>query len=517
MRKRISKLVAPLCALASASCSNPNGAANLCSSVKAESYTRPMSSAQLASALVQRDAPGGEIVVEFRKDDLLGPPTHSKSCAFFLEPSGANSEGGSLWTAAHCLDLSRDSKYRLRFFVDMATGYVEVPVEIESLKKVQQLRTNISNLLSDEGKRKLLSSLRQKDIDYSNSTNAQDICLQSFGSGKSVFHEPLPPVTHYNQIACFLYQDLRLLDFSLPPDLDQMQRRVISFTLEKARNFEKLIPIPATATIKFGSQQLPFSELKGQWINAYKAYTKNREQDGFVAWLKQMKQECTTSSDELCREMDTVRTAFAKSGLDFQVELFDVNKLTAFADQYLSTKRKIVELWKFFSKSEALFDGKTVKPYNDWSLLTNYNWNGGDLRSFSDIGIGGFWGLGFGSTIGADGTPRDRVGGATYDWNSAKEEMFIYSIFPKTQTLENLNLGYAQLRLRPGDSGSMILANGLPMAVLATVDGEKTSGGAAVLPLPENNGDPEDEVAGTQVITQRNSQRPQSGSVGCAK
>ena len=95
--------------------------------------------------------------------------------------------------------------------------------------------------------------------------------------------------------------------------------------------------------------------------------------------------------------------------------------------------------------------------------------------------------------------------------------MFIYAIFLKTQSLENLNKGYAQLRLRPGDSGSMILAGGLPIAVLATVDGEKTSGGAAVLPLPEINSDEEDEAPGAQVATDRTNQKPKSTPLSCIK
>jgi hypothetical protein len=67
--------------------------------------------------------------------------------------------------------------------------------------------------------------------------------------------------------------------------------------------------------------------------------------------------------------------------------------------------------------------------------------------------------------------------------------MFIYAIIPKKQTQENLTKGFGQLSLKPGDSGTLILADGLPMAVLATVDGEKTSGGSSVLPLPDISDD----------------------------
>ncbi|MEN9529743.1 MAG: hypothetical protein RI932_1616, partial [Pseudomonadota bacterium] len=47
--------------------------------------------------------------------------------------------------------------------------------------------------------------------------------------------------------------------------------------------------------------------------------------------------------------------------------------------------------------------------------------------------------------------------------------------------------------LQPGDSGSLFLLGGLPLAVVATVDGQETSGGTSLLPLPNNN-EEEDEM-----------------------
>jgi hypothetical protein len=46
--------------------------------------------------------------------------------------------------------------------------------------------------------------------------------------------------------------------------------------------------------------------------------------------------------------------------------------------------------------------------------------------------------------------------------------------------------------MQPGDSGSVILVGNTPIGVVSTVNGVETSGGAAVMPLPEYAEEPED-------------------------
>jgi hypothetical protein len=56
----------------------------------------------------------------------------------------------------------------------------------------------------------------------------------------------------------------------------------------------------------------------------------------------------------------------------------------------------------------------------------------------------------------------------------------------------------ATFLLQPGDSGSVLVLGNMPVGVVSTVNGAETSGGAAILPLPES-GDEETEAAGTSV------------------
>lgn len=55
--------------------------------------------------------------------------------------------------------------------------------------------------------------------------------------------------------------------------------------------------------------------------------------------------------------------------------------------------------------------------------------------------------------------------------------------------------------LQPGDSGSLFLLGGLPLAVVATVDGKETSGGTAVLPLPTIADDAVEPLPNEPVVT----------------
>jgi len=57
--------------------------------------------------------------------------------------------------------------------------------------------------------------------------------------------------------------------------------------------------------------------------------------------------------------------------------------------------------------------------------------------------------------------------------------------YSRTFLLRSLEGAPSSLKLSSGDSGSLLLAGGLPVAVLSHVDGKETSGGASVIALPE--------------------------------
>ena len=454
-----------------------------CSKVKAVAFQKNSNEAGLSRFLGDFDGAGGELVIEFRKQDPLGPVDYQKSCSFYLEPIQASEAGGVFWTAGHCLDPSRDSRYRLRFFIDLQTGYVEIPVEVEQLTQTQKLRDSLSRRLSSAAQTEILAALKQREVQYTESNNATDICLDSIKRGRTFWHEPLAGM---NQISCFLYQDLRTVEFKYPPNLTQTQRNMINFMNERVKKFDETTAISRATTLTFEERTENAASFRQNWLKSYKLYTEYRENDNFQLWIKETRQKCSQSSraekSQICEKWSDIREAFTESGLTMQSKLLEDESENNFSTEYLSRKRNIVDLWRFLGRSTV--DGSSVKLLDAFRIVSNFFWSNGNLRTFSTITLGSFIGLNWGSTIGESGQSRDRVGGATYNWNSEVNETFFYMILPKNQTTENLDLGYGQLKLQAGDSGSMLLGGGLPMAVLATVDGEKTSGGASFMPLP---------------------------------
>jgi hypothetical protein len=255
---------------------------------------------------------------------------------------------------------------------------------------------------------------------------------------------------------------------------------------ERVKKFDETTAISRATTLTFEERTENAASFRQNWLKAYKLYTEYRENDNFQLWIKETRQKCSQSSpaekSQICEKWSDIKEAFTESGLTMQSKLLEDESENNFSTEYLSRKRNIVDLWRFLGRSTV--DGSSVKLLDAFRIVSNFFWSNGNLRTFSTITLGAFIGLNWGSTIGESGQSRDRVGGATYNWNSEVNETFFYMILPKNQTTENLDLGYGQLKLQAGDSGSMLLGGGLPMAVLATVDGEKTSGGASFMPLP---------------------------------
>jgi hypothetical protein len=66
------------------------------------------------------------------------------------------------------------------------------------------------------------------------------------------------------------------------------------------------------------------------------------------------------------------------------------------------------------------------------------------------------------------------------------QELFGFQNFDQTGAmLVSMPRSDIKVRFQKGDSGAIMLLDGIPVATLYSVDGEETSGGAAILPLPD--------------------------------
>lgn len=489
--KICSAVVFPLLGAVVVGCSAGAPLGAVCSTVKSDALIEKSDPATWDFLLDQKSAPGGELVIEFRKDDLLGAPSHQKKCSFFLEPSTTNNEA-TIWTASHCLDLSTDSNYRLRFYVNKATGYAEIPVEFEQLNKAHLFRKLIAKK-SPQQQQDVLAALSPSKIDFTVSKNGTDICLNSFntGYGWSKFHQP---EKGKNQIACFMYHDLALVSFTVRSSASVAQKNLMENMIAKARKFDASnIAHPNALLVRDGVEK-KMLDFRAEWLKTYKAYTALRAQTGFAQYAKKALGECNEASAAAsatsCQYISTLKDELNLAGYTELAQLLSEAGLAEYEAAYSQIVPEISKHWKFYSNAAINVNGQAVKPYSQFNILTNFSWNEGRYHSYSAIPLMGFVGQNWGTvTDPYSGDVRSRTGAATYHWMQDGSEMFIYGIFPKKQTQENLSKGYGQLSLKPGDSGTLILADGLPMAVLATVDGEFSSGGSAVLPLPDISDD----------------------------
>jgi hypothetical protein len=260
--------------------------------------------------------------------------------------------------------------------------------------------------------------------------------------------------------------------------------------IEKARMFEKSNIAHPTAILKRGDEERTMLDFRKSWIATYRTYTKLRAHTGFAKFANERVTACAESGEEFeskaCQENRSLEEDLRESGFEDLAGLLTNEGINSYQESYKNIIPEISKHWKFYSNATITWNGQSVRPYSQFNILTNYSWNGGRHHSYSSIPLMGFVGIDWGTvTDPYSGDVRARVGAATYHWLKDGSEMFIYSIIPKKQTEANLSKGYGQLSLQPGDSGTLILGDGLPMAVLSNVDGEKTSGGSSVLPLPE--------------------------------
>lgn len=486
-------------------CSTGTNQVGYCSKVLAESVVRSSNPLGLEEIVRKNAAPGGELIIEFRKDDVLGDATHQKKCSFFLEPSNSAADQIGIWTASHCLSLARDANYRLRFYVDYSTGYVEIPVTAPALEQFQKVREEVG-VLPEQIRRGFLESFKSADIDFSRSKNGSDICLNSFktGWGWSKFHQPLPDK---NQVACFLYHDLSVVQLKVADNISSLQQRVLENILESARLFDENSVAHPNATLQRTDESpVKMKDFRSNWIKVYKEYTELKEQSGFLKFASHLETDCGATSEQplstdSCQILKAVQDLLNETGFESYAELLTESGASNYEAKFDGLINEIADLWSYYRNAVIIENGYEVRAYESgtFNILANYSWNGSSLKSFSALPLMAYVGVGFGQVIDPwSGDVRSRVGAATYHWLEKGKEMFVYAIIPKTQTESNLKLGYGQLNLKPGDSGTLLLVSGLPMAVLATVDGEKTSGGAAVLPLPKISDEMVEDISNVQ-------------------
>jgi hypothetical protein len=515
------------CFVITSACSAGNPIKPVCSSSQSLiRFDQPSVNLAASGMLAQYGSHGGFIEV-LTRSETLGQIDSSRLCTAYVEftddpvnapvPPDAEPLKINIFTASHCLDLSKDYRMKLHFFNGAA--YQNVWLNYEPLHKVNALRKSmIKKRVPKESQILTLNSFRAAATDINelfrstgsattNTTNtlASQVCLER--------ESP----THQN--VCATFQDLSMFkvivsDESLPALTSELiQLRKGALDRQKGwitkTNLKDYVDSYPSFTFSFTNEQ-------GQ-MSLAQLHTEVRSRIHKLTLLKELKHvdQELLSQVRSCREgfqericevlpelTDFVRTQLNGTGLDdFRDEqMGDVleslpsslnaafarmdRAFTAFApfiaENQIKLTTRIHSNYRFVTGSEPTIDKPDPKDSVDTGRAF-MQFNANNLTG--DVNGGGVKFIKWSNTA-----------------SSALLGRFLHLSLPREITdIVRANKGSSPVAhigfMQAGDSGSVAVIEQIPFFAFTSVDGEPTSGGAGIRPLPEPIEDPEFEDA----------------------
>ena len=215
-----------VCALLMTACSNGSSSAPMCSTTKSLirfDTSRP----PLPFQNTKFFSNGGFIEVLTRKD-MFGPIDSYRTCTAYVEFSDSPAEGAagisdsnlmmSVYTASHCIDLSRDYSIKIHMFDASKDTYYPVQMEYSLLNEVNNLRRSMkANGMSQDAQTKVLKAFRTNVPDLATLFNQPTMSSSTTGTGTSMAGGEicLKKSDAVNQNVCSTYHDL--ISFKVEP------------------------------------------------------------------------------------------------------------------------------------------------------------------------------------------------------------------------------------------------------------------------------------------------------------
>lgn len=470
---------------------------------------------------------GGFIEVYTRKSEFA-PVDSYRICTAYVEFTDSPAENQAVllserlemnvYTAAHCIDLAKDHSMKLYLFDHAGRSYYPINVDYPLLKQVHELRKSMRDKkVSLENQRKVLNSLRTNAADLTALFNQPTITSGLTGAGTSEVagkiclkkDDPL-----YNNV-CSTYQDM--IHLKIQPASSSPQPVI-----------EKVKEIRETATAKLssfiGSSILAKKYQSDPNSRLFFADEKNKPLD-LVGVHKAVRNRVQTYSkfkmlqyvhDDLLPDISAcaannkawfcgIRNEFsaliqvALSGT--QYESFEPSGLADIVDVLKSDYSASVQrMDTIFTVLESMVakraDGATYLPV-DTRIHSNFRFvtikdpvedrpdPRDTARAFMMINVN--------NLSGVDTGERHRI----IYWRPESQlgrfhhlEMHkVVTEEMRKQAADSKAAGKPEVPhmgfLQAGDSGSMVVIEHLPFFVVTSVNGESTSGGATIRPLPE--------------------------------
>jgi|GEM_PF-684824 len=502
-------------------CSKGAAVSNVaCSSTKSLLRWDPEKVPVTSAALTPFLSNGGFIEV-FTRSDILGKIDKTRLCSAYVEfnENPADVPGDlanqpvqmNVFTATHCLDLSKDHDIKVHVF--NGNIYRDFWVDFKALESVKKLRSAMRiKGVPAEARRKVLETMRSPITNLDELFNANSISSSSTGTGGSLkaaetcLKKNDPDWQH----VCATYQDLSVIQVAPSKDtpavvIDEL-KQLRTVAVERASKWIAESKIYAELS-KTPPLQVSFPDEPGKYLDVktlhaelrkrIRAYSKFKTVQYLADELGAEIKRCVAGEALPVCKVNSEIAAVLKSVLEGTgYEIFEDSKLTRTLDAFksgyanaqarmdrsfdvvipfiqagdgtskLNLKARVHSNFKFTSAGESPIDNPDPKD----SLSTG--------RVFANINV---------NNLTADNTG----GSVAYVRWANSSGRFNYFKMPKkvTDAVRNnfatSGMPYHFGFMQAGDSGSVVVFDHMPMFAISSVDGEATSGGSALRPLPE--------------------------------
>jgi len=458
----------------------------------------------------------------------------------------------NIFTASHCLDMSKDHSIKIHLFD--GSIYRDFWVDYKPLEKINELRVSAkSKGVSAEIQRKVLQSVRTSAPSLEGIFNAPTISSNTAGTGASTMAGTIclqkdnPEVQH----VCATYHDLTALTV-LPsansPAVVINELKVLRKNANtRALNWITSSKLAANQNSATPRKLIFQDDPPGIEHTLTSVHKEMRERVHLYAKFKNVQfmqdellpdlNTCSTGSPAaLCRLSNEISTFLKAQLLGTGYEVFEDSKLSFTVDALKSGFSKSVnKMDKAFTVFEPfLVDSGTstnkalqldTRVHSNFRFVTGSEPNLDIPDPKDSVSSGrGFMHFNVNNLTG------DKSGASTsfVKWAPASSTpllgRFAYFSFPKIFT-DAVRSNYSNQPIpqaphvgfmQAGDSGSIVVIEQMPFFTITSVDGVASSGGAGIRPLPESLDESElDEVKrGAQASGSATAQKKNS-AVSC--
>lgn len=463
-----------------AGCSAQNAPNQQCSSVKA---------VQVPGTILSESIESGELPLGWGGVlDLLENPEHPESSSrqrctvhmdFIPTPNGGtvNPNRIAFWTAEHCLKWQKAGSAELSLFDKASKKYLRLPIQLDELERFKVGKELFSRLKPD-----LLQM-------YLNASDRPEMGIVERGAPVcKTDTKALQLVDPTLGVVCSTVLDLARIEGTISPLVQG--RPDVADVLGRMRADLEKTEKDQFENVNVLTDIMPTVDKVGlifwltHWRSKVSLITKWRGYEGMSGIIDQVRLCVVGESSGLCNQ--EIRDFFSDSLTEYEQLKEPGETYPAFLQREVNrptTHTSHNLQWLLYSQKNIQ---KAIGLAGQASFGTNFLRKTPTLAPQESI-----------KTLGNSGPTYYSVAGLNFLSSGLgiplAEQMSFNDKTILFKYRKNLVNGETFL-LQPGDSGTVALIGNMPVGVVSTVNGNETSGGTSVLPLPEYDADA-DEAA----------------------